>query len=338
MAYDKGETLDAFNAALAAAHMRGQWLSDERRDAGAGGDWQGDVWEPHTRGRPHIWKWRDTEALIERSGAAVKQSFTARRSLMFVNPGLERFTTHTMNVGVHMIKPGELAWAHRHTISALRFVIEGHPDLFTVVDGARCPMQDRDLVLTPNWQWHDHHNQSGARALWLDVLDGPLVGALNQVIFENFGEDRQPVRNDVEPTRLHYAWADIKAQLEGTDGADASPYEGTIVPYRDRQTGGPVMTTLEPAIQRLPAGFKGAVRRQSASAVHFVMEGTGRTEVDGETLTWGPRDCFVIPAWSRHAHFNEAKDAPALLFRVTDRPALEALGLYREDPPTVACP
>ncbi len=331
MAYEKGDTLDAFNAELAAAHMRGQWLSDERRDSGAGGEWRGDVWESHPRGRPHIWKWRDIEPLIERSGSAIEESFTARRSLMFNNPGLERSTTHTMNVGMQMIKPGELAWAHRHTISALRFVIEGHPDLFTVVDGAPCPMENRDLVLTRNWQWHDHHNQSEARAVWLDVLDGPLVGALNQGIFENFGEDQQAVRNDAEPTLLRYSWDHMQGELEDRGDGDICPHEGITVPYRDGATGGPVMKTLEPAIQRLPAGFEGAARRLSASSVYFVIDGVGRTKADGVTLDWGPRDFFVIPAWSRFAHFNESVDDDALLFRVTDRPALEALGLYREE-------
>jgi len=330
MAFEKGEDLAAFDAELAAHSMRGQWLSDERRDSGQGGDWQGEVWEPQVRGRPHIWHWQETEKLIEKSGSAIEESFTARRSLIFANPTLERFTTHTMNVGMQMIKPGELAWAHRHTISALRFVIEGHPDLFTVVDGARCPMQDRDLVLTPHWQWHDHHNQSDGRALWLDVLDGPLVAALNQTVFENFGEDQQAVRNDVDSGPLRFSWSDMQAALDALSPADATPHEGLAIPYRDA-AGGPVLKTLEPAIQRLPAGFEGAERRQSASAVYLVMEGRGRTVAGAETLTWGPRDVFVIPAWARHAHFNASQDQDALLFRVSDRPALEALGLYRED-------
>lgn len=331
MAYEKGDNLAAFDAELAAHSMRGQWLSDERRDAGQGGDWRGEVWEPDLRGRPHIWKWRETEQLIEKSGAAIEESFTARRSLIFANPALERSTTHTMNVGMQMIKPGELAWAHRHTISALRFVIEGHKDLFTVVDGAKCPMEDFDLVLTPNWQWHDHHNPTGGRALWLDVLDGPLVAALNQTVFENFGREQQSVRNDADAGPLRFSWSAMRAALDALGPGDASPHEGFALPYRDHATGGPVVKTLEPAIQRLPPGFAGIPRRQSASAVYLVMEGRGRTEAGGETLDWGPRDVFVVPAWATHAHFNESADADALLFRVTDRPALEALGLYREE-------
>ena len=331
MAYKQGDTLEAFNTELADNHMRGQWLSDERRDAGVGGSWQGDVFEPYLLGEPHVWKWADTKKLLDKSGDAIEESFTARRSLIFSNPGLERTTTHTMVAGVQMLKPGELAWAHRHTISALRFVIDGHPDLFTVVDGAKCPMEAGDLILTPNWQWHDHHNKSDGRAMWLDVLDVPLVAAINQGVFENYGEDQQPVRNDVDLTRLHFSWRDMKSTLDAMDDAEISPHEGFAIPYRDFETGGPVLKTLEPGIQRLPAGFKGAPRRQSSSAIYFVIDGAGRTEVDGQTLHWGPRDCFTIPAWATHAHFNDATDAHALMFRVTDRPALEALGLYRED-------
>lgn len=336
MAYRKGDSLEAFNAELANANMRGQWLSDDRRESGVGGSWQGDVWAPHPRGKPHIWKWAETERLLERSGEAISESFTARRALMFANPCLERSATHTMNVGVQMIKPGELAWTHRHTISALRFVIEGHPDLHTVVDGAPCPMEAGDLVLTPNWDWHDHHNASDGRALWLDVLDGPVVAALNQTVFESYGEDRQPVRNDVDPARLRFPWKDMRKALDEMDGPP-SPHDGHAVAYRDPETGGSPLRTLGPAVQRLPEGFTGMPHRRSASAVHFVIEGRGRTEVDGKALEWGARDCFVVPAWARYVHANTG-DGDALLFTVSDRPLLEALGLYREDRGTGASP
>lgn len=331
MSYEKGANLEAFNEELAAGHMRGQWISDDRRDAGVGGAWKGDVWEPAQRGKPHLWKWANTKRFLDQACDAVPQSFTARRSLIFINPGLERSITHTLNVGVHVIKPGELAWAHRHTISALRFVIDGNPNLHTVVDGVPCPMETGDLVLTPNWQWHDHHNGADERVYWVDVLDGPLVNALNQTIFENYGEDRQPVRNDLSPARLRYPWAETRSALDSMGERELSPHDGHAMVYADPETGGAPMKTIEPAVQRLPAGFAGAAHRHSASTVYFVMAGTGRTEADGVTLEWGPRDCFVIPAWAPHAHTNLAADEDALLFRVSDRPALEALGLYREE-------
>jgi len=331
MSYSKGDSLEAFNAKLAAAHMRGQWTSDEARDAGQGGTWRGEAWEPHLRGEPYVWKWAQTEVFLRESCDAIPESFTARRSLIFQAPGLPRSTTHTMNVGVQLIKPGELAWTHRHTISALRFVIEGHPDLFTVVDGEPCPMRDNDLVLTPNWHWHDHHNNGDGRALWLDVLDGPLVSALNQTVFENYGDSQQPVRNEPTPTVMRFAWGEMEKRLAAIPDSEVSPHDGRTVDYLDAQTGGPVLRTIGAAIQALPAGFKGAPHRHSSSTVHLVIRGAGRTEVEGKELEWRARDCFVIPAWASHAHMNDSSSEEALLFSVTDAPALEALGLHRQD-------
>lgn len=332
MAYREGENLEAFNAKLAGAHMRGQWTSDALRDEGKGGAWRGDVWEPAVRGEAHVWKWQDTEALLEQSCDALAESLTARRSLIFTSPGLERSTTHTFNMGVQLIKPGELAWAHRHSISALRFVIEGHPDLHTVVNGLAWPMEDHDLVLTPAWCWHDHRNRSDRRALWLDVIDGPLVAALNQAVFENYGEKQQPVRNDPADHALRYPWMQMEARLNAMADSQASAHDGLALEYLHPHTGKSAMSTLGCWAVSLPPGFEGAPHRHSSSAVYFVIRGSGRTRVEETTLEWGERDCFVVPAWARHSHANASRSEAAMLFSVDDAPALRALEMYREDP------
>ena len=77
-----------------------------------------------------------------------------------------------------------------------RFTSDGAANRYTVVDGEPYPMEDNDLVLTPGWTWHDHHNESDKPAIWLDVLDVPLVAALNQAFYQSFGEDRQPLADD----------------------------------------------------------------------------------------------------------------------------------------------
>ena len=58
--------------------------------------------------------------------------------------------------------PGEVARAHRHTIAALRFIIESDGG-YTNVNGEPIPMRLVDLVLTPNWAWHDHANDNDSR-------------------------------------------------------------------------------------------------------------------------------------------------------------------------------
>ena len=151
------------------------------------------------------------------------ESHTARRSLTLKNPGLPRGTTQTMVAGYQMIGPGEISWAHRHSISALRFVIEGGDKVFTVVNGTAQAMEPYDLVLTPGWCWHDHHNQTDRPAVWLDALDVPFVLALNQDYYEELGEAAQDRSDDVRPV------ADDCATI-----GDSDPARRTMrYPWRD---------------------------------------------------------------------------------------------------------
>jgi hypothetical protein len=52
--------------------------------------------------------------------------------------------------------------AHRHSAAALRLIIKGRGG-YTVVNGECVPMFPGDLVLTPDWTWHDHANDTSAR-------------------------------------------------------------------------------------------------------------------------------------------------------------------------------
>ena len=113
----QNHVLEAFDAKLASSHMRGQWKSEEFLTRAIGG--------PKPAGAPTLWKWRDVTALLEEAATAMPESLRSRRSLIFQNPELPRGTTHTINMGIQMIQPGETAWAHRHSIAALRFVAGG---------------------------------------------------------------------------------------------------------------------------------------------------------------------------------------------------------------------
>src|SRR5207249_2073789 len=76
--------------------------------------------------------------------------------------------------GVQMVVPGDVAPAHRHSQSALRFVLEGK-GAHTTVDGERTAMEPGDFVITPSMTWHDHSNETSEPMFWLDGLDIPMV-------------------------------------------------------------------------------------------------------------------------------------------------------------------
>lgn len=330
------EDLSRFQDKLARANMRGQWQNETVRKAGTGGVWENGSFAPKPGGAGYLWPWSTVEQFLAESCEAVPESFTSRRSIMFNNPSLPKGTTNTMNMGIQMIRPGELAWAHRHSISALRFVIRGDRDVYTVVEGVRCPMETGDLILTPQWLWHDHHNRTTKPAVWLDVLDGPVLGMFNQTLFESYGETQQPVRNIGDNRSengqvLRYAWRDAEAALLGMPAHSLSAREGFVYDYLDPDTGATALPTLGCRLHRLPPAFSGESHRRTFSAVYHVVRGEGCTVVGEEEIHWRQGDCFVVPNWSWRRFHNRSASSDAVLFSVHDTPLLEKLGIYRED-------
>ena len=114
------------------------------------------------------------------SGTLITAMQAERRVLILENPGMpgESRITDTLYAGLQLILPGEIAPAHRHTQSALRFIVEGS-GAYTAVDGEKTILEEGDFVITPSWTWHDHGNESSEPMVWLDGLDIPLVGLLD---------------------------------------------------------------------------------------------------------------------------------------------------------------
>jgi len=331
---------------MAAANLRGQWQSDANRTRQRRqGPENQLIVEPVPAGQAHAWHWRTMRPLLEKSCQAMPESYTARRSLTLKNPGLTRGTNQTMVAGYQMIGPGEISWAHRHSISALRFVIEGGDKVFTVVNGEKQAMEPYDLVLTPGWCWHDHHNQTDKPAVWLDALDVPFVLALNQDFYEELGETSQDRIEAPEPSALmrrlgetdkgrrvmRYPWAEARRQIDARSGETPDPQDGIVLEYLNSAGGGPALKSLSCRLTLLPPGFSGRLRRRSASSITFAIEGEGRLVTDDKELGFSPHDSFAVPNWSWYRLVNQSKTRPALLFSITDQPILETFGLYREE-------
>ena len=342
---EDGSALAELEKEMAAANLRGQWQSDANRPRQRRQGPQNQLMvEPVPAGKAHAWRWREMRPLLEKSVKAMPESFTARRSLTLKNPGLARGTTQTMVAGYQMIGPGEISWAHRHSISALRFVIEGAGDVFTVVNGEKQQMEPYDLVLTPGWCWHDHHNQTDRPAVWLDALDVPFVLGLNQDFYEELGETTQDRIESPEPspvmrrlgeaqTRrpMRYPWAEAKRQIEARSGEAPDPQSGITLEYLDPTSGGPALKSLSCRLTCLPPGYSGRPWRRSASSISFVIEGDGKLVTDENEVAWEKHDSFAVPNWLWHRHVNASRTNPALIFSITDQPILESFGLYREE-------
>src|SRR2546426_244296 len=69
--------------------------------------------------------------------------------------------------------------------------------------------------------------------------------------------------------------------------------------------------------------------RVTGSSVFHVVQGKGRSVIEGKTFDWAKGDIIALPSWAEHAHSNPGSE-DAILFSISDRPVIEALGFYRE--------
>src|SRR5271167_3508083 len=135
--------------------------------------------EPRSACRPHLWKFDAIRDYMTEAGKLITAKEAERRVLVLENPGLrgQSKITTSLFAGVQMVVPGDIAPAHRHSQSALCFVLEGK-GAFTAVDGERTAMEPGDFVITPSMTWHDHTNETSEPMFWLDGLDIPWCNSL----------------------------------------------------------------------------------------------------------------------------------------------------------------
>jgi len=264
---------------------------------------------------------------------------------------LQRGTTHTLVAALQLLLPGECAPAHRHTPTAIRWILTGE-GAYTTVEGDKCIMEPGDLILTPSWTWHDHTNDGNSPMIWLDGLDVPLVQYLKANFYEQFPEDQQPVIGVGDSVRkyaagsfrpaweevdlpysplLHYKWARTYEALQDLAELNSSPFDDVAIEFSDPATGGPVLKTMTCWIQMVRAGVHTKAHRHTASKVYQVFRGRGYSVIDGKRFDWNQGDIFVVPSWAWHEHVNESGQE-AILFSIQDTPIMKAMSLYREEP------
>ena len=121
--------------------------------------------------------------------------------------------------GLQVMHPGEVASAHRHSASALRFIMEGE-GAYTVVDGHKMTLGANDFVLTPNGTWHEHGVASdGTPCIWQDGLDIPLVNALEANFYEVHPDLQQAVGYPVDD--MTHAWGNPGLRPAGAEWSQA---------------------------------------------------------------------------------------------------------------------
>jgi gentisate 1,2-dioxygenase len=307
---------------------------------------------PQSPMQPCHWRAADLARAFERIGKELTlEAGGPRRTVRLCNPGLPYGTTPTFWASIQVILPGEVATAHRHAASALRFIMQG-AGAETTVDGERYEFNEGDLVLTPAWSWHDHEHKGAEPMIWLDVLDISLVRSMHATFFDASEVPRRPLapipdysyrafgsgimrppgasHDGLASPLLVYEGTKAKAALAQASKLEPDPFDDVVLEYQNPLTGAPALPTLGTMLQMLRPGTHTRAHQHTGSVVYYVIDGAGITIVDGRRLEWGKGDLMSLPPWAVHEHVNASPSNDALLFQVNDHPALCKLGLYRE--------
>lgn len=313
-------------------------------------------WQPHSSSVPMLWRYRDLREDVLKALDLVTPEQAGRRVIYLENKGRSDVVAAVgwLYSGLQVMKPGECASSHRHSASALRFIMEGS-GAFTNVDGHKMTLGANDFVLTPNGTWHEHGvSAEGSICIWQDGLDIPLMNALDANFYEVHPDLQQAIAypvNDslamwagsgLRPAGQHwtkpyspllkYEWAPTYEALQRyARVTDGSPFDGIIMDYVNPNTGGPVMQTIGATMQMLRPGEHTKAHRQTGSFVYQCAKGRGWSVINGQRFDWQERDIFVVPAWMYHEHANASATEDACLFSFHDLPVMRALGLYREE-------
>lgn len=307
--------------------------------------------QPNSPCEPALWRYAAVRPHLLDAGRLITAQEAERRVLVLENPALRGASsiTRSLYAGLQLILPGEVAPSHRHTQSALRFVIEGS-GAYTAVNGERVTMQPGDLIVTPAWTFHDHGHSGDGPVVWLDGLDIPMIAFFDAGFAERHDQPSQPVTRpdgnasfrfgqnllplDYSPPSLatpllSYSYSQSRAALNGLlVQSKLHPWHGVKMQYNNPATGGYPMPTIAAYLQLLPRNFRGEGYRATDGTIYCVVEGRGRSRVGDRVFDWNANDVFVVPSWCRVAHEAAAE---SVLFSFSDRPVQRALGIWREE-------
>ena len=267
--------------------------------------------EPRRTFVPAVWRAADARSALMDASRFVSPEFAERRNLILANPipGNTYASCATMVAAFQLVLAGETARSHRHTPNALRFVLDGAAGLVTLVDGVAIDMAPGDIVLTPQWRWHGHANNSGAPALWIDVLDVPYVQKTENIFFEHHPDTLETATASDPDSPMRLKARDIAAAPRGAEPG---------------RVGEALTPTMALTLRRLAPGDGAASPAAIDNRILIVADGRLHLEADGLAPTSLERgDIAVVPSWTAHALRATVREA--LVLTVSDAPIFERL-------------
>ena len=314
---------------------------------------------------PYSWSYAEARKRLMALSDLLTQEEAERRNINFVNPALKDFmpaaALPTLRGGIQLLLPEEKAYSHRHSANAFRLVLEApESGAYTTVEGNRLPMHMGDLLLTPNWTWHDHHNKGDSHVIWYDGLDVLMAYWIGGVFYEEMkdisDEQYQPVLHEYDSVTnaygpglvhskqmfpdhipvsdnnlIYYPYSKSRQLLQDlADNGEGNPFEGVHVDYVNPVTCGPTFPGMSNGIRLVKGKTSVEAMHRTENIIFIVLEGSVTFHLpENQIFTVSSHDVTALPSWVPYSISNNENE-PAILASQSDRPVFQALGFYRE--------
>lgn len=321
--------------------------------------------QPVSLAVPQMWGYTGARKKLFELSQYLDPEEADRRNLNFVNPALADSlvgaTLPTLRGGIQLLFPGENAPTHRHSANAFRFILEAPPEgASTVIEGTRIPMYPGDLILTPNWVWHDHHNLGDSHSIWYDGLDALITFWTGGMFFQWYkdvhGHDYQEIVREatsalqcigssllpesdyagaMRPTAnnqlYYYPYKNARSALFELYN-DVSRKNNTefVLQYMNPVRGGAVFPTMDAKIHLIKERSSVGPIQRTENVIYIIIENSITFELeDGTVYNAEPFDIVAIPSWTKYNMTNNNKN-PSILLTNSDRPIFESFHFYRD--------
>jgi len=87
--------------------------------------------------------------------------------------------------------------------------------------------------------------------------------------------------------------------------------------------------TFEIFRQTIPPGLSSDMQRHHHETVHYVIAGTGHTEVEDDVESWSTGDFIYTPPWTWHRHYNDSPTDAVEFLTIENSRLLDLLGVGR---------
>ena len=149
--------------------------------------------QPPHRVEPMVIRWKNVRPLLDALlELPVQEDPRAGRVIGVYNKtaGESRGTTPALMAGFQVVPPGRRGLPHRHSVTAIQYIIEGEGS--SVIEGQTYCWQTGDIIVTPGGCAHDLSNDSEINPAYiLGITDLPLMKFLGLLSIEELSVESE---------------------------------------------------------------------------------------------------------------------------------------------------